>query len=355
MRNPRSIIRRTGSGPAATNSSLPTFSAQAAGSRRSTNAFAWIGSAKSSATMTLGSACIAPFTRAEGIDSGDIAIRCLGAPRRIRFPFAAAGAAPVILLGTEAALFATVHAKALDMLRHQTLDQLEVVAPFSRRGNQLRLEQLVQPKQRRIAHKLVLDELRRCVSTFMRKHLAEERVQEIERRILVLVAAQHPYSLRNIAAFSVRLGEPVRDQAEEGRVLRFDALPDCGRSVVITLPELNIAEQNGRSRAQLVFRQSLFEMAARFLELRAQHSGLRQLAIIVGDFLEVRSLCQRLHALGHSDRLLPVLFLLEDLQQEAERLDLERAAVELAEELFGAIEEPGAVKILRQLEHCQLP
>ena len=72
-------------------------------------------------------------------------------------------------------------------------------------------------------------------------------------------------------------------------------------------------------------------MAARFLELRAQHRGLRQLAIIVGDFLEVRSLCQRLHALGHSDRLLPVLFLLEDLQQEAERLDLEWAAVELAE------------------------
>jgi len=64
---------------------------------------------------------------------------------------------------------------------------------------------------------------------------------------------------------------------------------------------------------------------------------LRQLAVIVGDFLEIRPLRQRLHALGHIDRLLPVLFLLEDLQQEAERLDLERAAVELAEELFGAI------------------
>src|SRR5206468_3707195 len=46
---------------------------------------------------------------------------------------------------------------------------------------------------------------------------------------------------------------------------------------------------------------------------------------------------------------------LEDLQQEAERLDLERAAVELAEELFGAIEESRAMKILRQLEHRQLP
>ena len=52
---PRSIIQRTGSGPATTNISLPTFSAQARGSSLSASASACIGLAKSSATMTFGS------------------------------------------------------------------------------------------------------------------------------------------------------------------------------------------------------------------------------------------------------------------------------------------------------------
>ena len=52
--NPRSASQRTGSGPALTNSSLPTFSAHCCGSRRSANASAAIGLAKSSATITRG-------------------------------------------------------------------------------------------------------------------------------------------------------------------------------------------------------------------------------------------------------------------------------------------------------------
>ena len=54
-RKPRATIQRTGSGPATTNISLPTLSAQAAGSRRSASASACIGLAKSSATITRGS------------------------------------------------------------------------------------------------------------------------------------------------------------------------------------------------------------------------------------------------------------------------------------------------------------
>ena len=72
------------------------------------------------------------------------------------------------------------------------------------------------------------------------------------------------------------------------------------------------------------------------------------------DFFEVWPLGQRLHALGHLDRLLPVLFLLEDLQQEAQRLQLEGTAVEASEQFLRAVEQPGAVEILRQLEHRDL-
>jgi hypothetical protein len=51
---PRATIQRTGSGPATTNISLPTLSAQRAGSSRSASASARMGFAKSSATTTRG-------------------------------------------------------------------------------------------------------------------------------------------------------------------------------------------------------------------------------------------------------------------------------------------------------------
>ena len=69
------------------------------------------------------------------------------------------------------------------------------------------------------------------------------------------------------------------------------------------------------------------------------------------DLLEVGALGQRLHALGGSDRLLPVFFLLVDLQQETQRLKLERTPIELVEQLLRAIEEPRAMKVLGKLEY----
>src|SRR3981081_4285924 len=72
------------------------------------------------------------------------------------------------------------------------------------------------------------------------------------------------------------------------------------------------------------------------------------------DFLEVGPLGQRLHALGGRNRFLPVLLLLVDLQQESQRLNLERAAVEPGKKLFRAVEQACAVEILSQLEHRRL-
>ena len=50
------------------------------------------------------------------------------------------------------------------------------------------------------------------------------------------------------------------------------------------------------------------------------------------------------------DRLLPVLFLLIDLEQELERRLRVRSAFELAKKLFGAIEQARLQIILRELE-----
>src|ERR1700680_2618665 len=101
-------------------------------------------------------------------------VRRFGAPRRIGFPLSAAGATPVGLLGPKAAVLAAIHAEPLDVLADQTLHQFEVVPAVRLRGHQLRLEQLVEPKQRRIARELVLDELGRRFRTLVREYLIEK-------------------------------------------------------------------------------------------------------------------------------------------------------------------------------------
>ena len=86
------------------------------------------------------------------------------------------------------------------------------------------------------------------------------------------------------------------------------------------------------------------------LEVGGEERRLRELAAVVRNFLEVRLLRERLHAPCHRDRLRPVLFLLVDRQEEAQRRVLERRAVEAREEILGAVEQPRAMEILRELE-----
>src|ERR1700693_5675089 len=126
-------------------------------------------------------------------------VRRFGAPRRIGFPLSATGAAPIVLLGAKPAILATIHAEPLDVLADETLDELEVVPPVRRSGKQLRLQQLVEPEQRRIARQLVLDELRRRFGALVGEDLVEQRRQRVERRILIFVVAQHAYTLRDVA------------------------------------------------------------------------------------------------------------------------------------------------------------
>src|SRR5574337_1542988 len=74
------------------------------------------------------------------VDSG-VAIRHLRAAWRVAFPFLAARAAPVVLARAKAAMFAFVEAEPLDVLRNQSLDELEIATPVGRRRQELRFEQ----------------------------------------------------------------------------------------------------------------------------------------------------------------------------------------------------------------------
>src|ERR1700737_2626308 len=117
---------------------------------------------------------------------------------------------------------------------------------------------------------------------------------------------------------------------------------------------LDIAQEYRCARAELVFGQRLLDELPRVVELRTQQRVLRQLAIVMSDFLEVRPLGQRLHALGGRNRFLPILLLLVDLEQESQRLNLERAAVEPGKKLLRSVEQACAGEILGQLAHRSL-
>src|SRR5256885_9663918 len=78
-------------------------------------------------------------------------LELLVAPRRIGFPAAAGGTVPVELPRLESAVLAMVARQALRMAVYEIAHELQVVAPFRGRDQELRLEQLVQAEQGLVA------------------------------------------------------------------------------------------------------------------------------------------------------------------------------------------------------------
>src|SRR5258706_2932204 len=77
------------------------------------------------------------------------------APRRIGFPAAAGGTVPVELPRLESAVLAMVARQALRMAVYEIAHELQIVAPFGGRDQELRFQQLVQARQGLVAGQLV--------------------------------------------------------------------------------------------------------------------------------------------------------------------------------------------------------
>ena len=97
-------------------------------------------------------------------------------------------------------------------------------------------------------------------------------------------------------------------------------------------------------------REGRVQMRSGRLRPRVHHLTARELAVEVRDLLLVRAPGDRLELLGNADRFLPVFFLLIDLEEELERLLRMSGPVQLQEQLFRAIEQPGFEIVLRELE-----
>src|SRR5207247_1285484 len=125
-----------------------------------------------------------------GLQASRRQLEFLVAPRRIGFPAAAGGTVPVELPCLESAVLAMVARQALRMAVYQIADELQVVAPFGGRDQELRFEQLVQAEQGLVAAQLVLHELVCRLGTLGVQRRLEGDIEQVERRKAREIAAQ---------------------------------------------------------------------------------------------------------------------------------------------------------------------
>ena len=149
----------------------------------------------------------------------------------------------------------------------------------------------------------------------MFEHQREQRIQEVERRVLRLIAAQHTDALRGRALLAPGICHPVRRQRQKRRILRFDLLPCRDRTGTVALLQLRVARQQSGPCTSAIRRERSIKFALRRGIVRFEQRGLRQLATVLRDFLEVGLLRQHFHPLGGGNRLVPVLFRLVNRDQ----------------------------------------
>src|SRR6185503_8586992 len=237
-------------------------------------------------------------------------LELLGSPRRIGFPPAAGGTAPVELPCLEAAGLAAVAREAPRVAVHQAAHQLEV-APLARRAgaDDLRLEQAVETEQGRVAPQLVAHQLVGLIRALRFQRQLEHGVEQVERRIALQVAGEQAHAFVGAAGLAVRLRQPLRRQREVGGILGFDALPLLDRLLRVAARFLQVAQLQAGAHAFAV-------LVERRLGLRR---GLRggQLAMVLRHL--PRPGAVRTDLARHRQRPRPVLFQLVDFKQMTAR------------------------------------
>src|SRR3954462_7406161 len=253
----------------------------------------------------------------------------LSTARRIGFPAAAPGAAPVELARLEAAGFAAIAREAPNVAVHEIAHQLQVSALVRRaRRDHLRLEPAVQAEQGRIAAQLVAHQLVGLLVALRSERLLKDDVEQVERRIALEVAGEQPQALLGVAAFAVRFIKALRGERKVGRILRFDAFPVLDGALAAAAEPLEVAEEQARTHALTVRLERRLEMAAGAVRTRAGHLGGGELAV------ELRlPPCIGADLARERDGTRPILFLLVDLEQVSARRTGLRAILQLAEHL----------------------
>src|SRR6266704_1413846 len=279
----------------------------------------------------------------------------LVAPRRIGFPSAAGRTVPIELPRLESAVLAMVARQALRMAVYEIADELQIVAPFGGRDQELRFEQLVQAEQGLVAAQLVLHELVCRLGALRVQRRLEGDIEQIERGKARQVAPQERQPLLGAPDRAMALEQALRDEREISRVLLLDPFPGLDGAVVIARGRREIAQNDVGADAFAVRSEGRLQMMPRPFRARMGRFRQRELAVVIRDFF-LRGLPGVLFQLERDpDGLHPVLFLLIDLEQESQRLGTMRRAVELEKHLFRAVEKAGLEIVLPQFDHRVQP
>src|SRR6266851_6697658 len=171
-------------------------------------------------------------------------LELLVASRRIGFPAAAGGTMPVELPRLEPAILAMVARQALRMAVYEIAHELQIVAPFGGRDQELRFEQLVQAEQGLVAAQLVLQQLVRRLGAFGVQSRLEGDIEQVERGKARQVAAQERQPLLGAPDRTMAIEQALRDEREIGRVLLLDPFPGLDGAVVIARGRRDVAQND---------------------------------------------------------------------------------------------------------------
>src|SRR5712692_1657850 len=136
----------------------------------------------------------------------------LVAPRRIGFPAAAGRTVPIELPCLESAVLAMVARQALRMAVYEIAHEFQIVAPFGRRDQKLRFEQLVQAEQGLVAAQLVLHELVCRLGALRVQRRLKGDIEQVERRKAREVAPQQREPLLGAPDRAMALEQALRDE-----------------------------------------------------------------------------------------------------------------------------------------------
>src|SRR5262249_30896407 len=153
------------------------------------------------------------------------------------------------------------------------------------------------------------------------------------------VRGEKRQALLELARLAIGFEQALRDEREVSGVLRFDALPMLDRALDAAVGLLQVAELQARAHALAVHLERLLEVAPRRVRARVRRVADRALAEEMRELLGARLARFLFQAPRHLARLVPVLLLLEDLEQEAPCVRCVRSLGEALEDLLGAIED----------------
>ena len=249
----------------------------------------------------------------------------------------------------ETAGFAPIACDAAGMAVDELLHQLNVAALLGGRSQHGGFKQLVETEQGRIASQLLANELIGRLWPLALELPMEKLVEQVERRVRRNPGTQQLVPLLDTPESAIGVHHALRDESEIHRVLVLDPLPRFERIFVTPLRGEQITEETARTHTAPIDLEGALEVRLRLVVARIGHRACRELAVKIGHLGTPHHPLVLGQGLRDLDRLGPVLLLLIDLEQIAQRDVVRPRATQALECSLGSVEQARLQKVLTEL------